>query len=684
MRNWLSRRRGRGTTWAPQPPRLASVAPESRMRFSLRLAVFCALLETCVALSPFYEKAPCPRRQLLSYVAHVGGGGATGMRVYARSKEDESCAWLTVGSVAAGSPDTADDSVDTVTCAVQFQQRLIVEHACRLDRSLIPAKRNGQIELAVEPQGGGSRSIVPMVHEAGSASWEQMLACGFAGVAAGRGIYQDFESGDGARAYDRVAVRDELRNAIASSKIVLFAWPRCGYATTARSLLGTELYADVVVDKFSPQHAELALLTGRPTVPCIFVDGELVGGCHEDERHPGLVKTLETRRDGDSPPPSGKGQNGGRVSSLRMSAEPEPLCDGCHERCAGCAWEWIDDDFLEAGGSLEALQLRDAAARAALGMQPLDPPQEQQPPPPEEQQEAPHAMGGAAASFANTAATTSRRGSPVVMRMSADDSGGGGGGPVEPTPDAEALKALAAENAEVLPQAYFESIKYDEGGVPWDLYGRPQPPVRNAANAGEFGAAGTCILDCGCGAGDNANWLATRGYDVLGFDFCPSAVQTARERAASAEVASAIAETDGGAVEIVRASATDLDAASRIQERAKELGGFETVLDSALLHCLDDEAQHAYVSGLRPLVRTGGKVLVGCFSDANPDPWSNPRRMSEAQLRALFSEERGFRITELREAWYERPSDRASGRGGAWTMAWWCVAEAVEVQECDL
>ena len=92
----------------------------------------------------------------------------------------------------------------------------------------------------------------------------------------------------------------------------------------------------------------------------------------------------------------------------------------------------------------------------------------------------------------------------------------------------------------------------------------------------------------------------------------------------------------------------------------------------------DDEAQHAYVSGLRPLVRTGGKVLVGCFSDANPDPWCNPRRMSKAQLRAVFSEERGFRITELREAWYERPSDRASGRGGAWTMAWWCAAEAVQ------
>ena len=61
-----------------------------------------------------------------------------------------------------------------------------------------------------------------------------------------------------------------------------------------------------------------------------------------------------------------------------------------------------------------------------------------------------------------------------------------------------------------------------------------------------------------------------------------------------------------------------------MQARAKELGGFAVVLDSALLHCLDDKAQRGYLDGLRPLVRPGGKLLVGCFSDANPEPWSRP------------------------------------------------------------
>ena len=231
----------------------------------------------------------------------------------------------------------------------------------------------------------------------------------------------------------------------------------------------------------------------------------------------------------------------------------------------------------------------------------------------------------------------------------------------------------AGEDSEVLPQSYFSALAYDEAStpVPWDLFGRPQPPVKNAANAGDFGA-GSAILDCGCGAGDNANWLAARGHDVLAFDLSASAVSTACARASDEELARAI-EGAGGRVEFVEASAIDLASAARVQERARELGGFEVVLDSALLHCLDDDDQRSYVDGLRPLVREGGTLFVGCFSDANPPPWSNPRRMSEAELRALFCRSRGWELTKLSEAWYERPAARTASKGGAWTMAWWAV-----------
>ena len=53
--------------------------------------------------------------------------------------------------------------------------------------------------------------------------------------------------------------------------------------------------------------------------------------------------------------------------------------------------------------------------------------------------------------------------------------------------------------------------------------------------------------------------------------------------------------------------------------------------------------QRDYVLGLRTLLRRGGSLYAGVFSDANPDPWSNPRRMSEAQLRELFCAANGWR-----------------------------------------
>eukprot|EP00966_Prymnesium_polylepis_P197415 4574698-Prymnesium_polylepis.1 len=51
---------------------------------------------------------------------------------------------------------------------------------------------------------------------------------------------------------------------------------------------------------------------------------------------------------------------------------PEPLCDHCPSRCAGCPWAWMDDDFLASGGDESALRQRDAIAREALGLALLD------------------------------------------------------------------------------------------------------------------------------------------------------------------------------------------------------------------------------------------------------------------------------------------------------------------------
>ena len=124
------------------------------------------------------------------------------------------------------------------------------------------------------------------------------------------------------------------------------------------------------------------------------------------------------------------------------------------------------------------------------------------------------------------------------------------------------------ENSETLPQSYFETLDYEHDLVQWDLFGQPQPCVRHAALTGAFGSTGKVILDCGCGAGDNANFLASLGYDVIGFDVSGSAIATARERSSASDKLRG--NELRGKVEFVQTSAMTLEDAA-MKDRARLL-----------------------------------------------------------------------------------------------------------------
>ena len=68
------------------------------------------------------------------------------------------------------------------------------------------------------------------------------------------------------------------------------------------------------------------------------------------------------------------------------------------------------------------------------------------------------------------------------------------------------------------------------------------------------GAISGRVLDAGCGLGDNAIYLAGRGYPVTGFDSSPTAIDQARTRASDAgvEVRFAVADADPAVVGGVR------------------------------------------------------------------------------------------------------------------------------------
>jgi SAM-dependent methyltransferase len=157
---------------------------------------------------------------------------------------------------------------------------------------------------------------------------------------------------------------------------------------------------------------------------------------------------------------------------------------------------------------------------------------------------------------------------------------------------------------------------------PWDI-GRPQPIVVAIADAGGFRGS---VLDAGCGTGENALYLASRGLAVVGADWSERAISMARAKAVERAIA----------VRFVVADATHLGAMLD--------GWFDSAVDSGLFHTFDDSQRGLYVQSLQGILRAGATLHVLCFSEQEPGDWG-PRRVTEAEVRAAFAD--GWNVREI-------------------------------------
>jgi ubiquinone/menaquinone biosynthesis C-methylase UbiE len=159
------------------------------------------------------------------------------------------------------------------------------------------------------------------------------------------------------------------------------------------------------------------------------------------------------------------------------------------------------------------------------------------------------------------------------------------------------------------------------GHAPWDI-GRPQPAVVDLAESGEIVGS---VLDCGCGTGENALYVAAKGHESWGVDYISLAIERARFKAAQRGIAASFIE----------ASALELGQLKR---------QFDTVLDCGLFHTFSDEERPQYVSGLAQVVRPGGVLHILCFSDEEPGS-EGPRRITQQEIRAAFGD--GWRVRRI-------------------------------------
>ncbi|WP_232376598.1 class I SAM-dependent methyltransferase [Amycolatopsis aidingensis] len=159
-----------------------------------------------------------------------------------------------------------------------------------------------------------------------------------------------------------------------------------------------------------------------------------------------------------------------------------------------------------------------------------------------------------------------------------------------------------------------EDITFDV--VPWDI-GEPQAAVVGLLAEGRIHGE---VLDAGCGLGNNAIAIAAQGYPVTAVDGAATALEQARQRAAEHEVEIRFVQSDATRL-------TELDA-----ER------FDTVLDSALYHCLTDEQQRQYAAALHRVAKPGADLHLFCFADVERPGIALPQPISQENLRTNLGE----------------------------------------------
>jgi len=146
-------------------------------------------------------------------------------------------------------------------------------------------------------------------------------------------------------------------------------------------------------------------------------------------------------------------------------------------------------------------------------------------------------------------------------------------------------------------------------------------------------------VDVGCGTGNYAIWLATKGFQVTGIDFSERAL----------EIAKGLAQQKGVDCEFLIGDLTSPDFEPGIV--------FQFAYDWELLHHVFPEERGTYIDNISKMLKQGGKYFSVCFSEQDADFGGEGKYRKTAKNTTLYfsSEEEienllstNFDIKELR------------------------------------
>jgi SAM-dependent methyltransferase len=174
---------------------------------------------------------------------------------------------------------------------------------------------------------------------------------------------------------------------------------------------------------------------------------------------------------------------------------------------------------------------------------------------------------------------------------------------------------------------------YRTGRTPWDT-GITPPEAVELVEGAEALAPGRA-LDLGCGTGTNVRYLAEHGWQAIGVDAEPRAVERAKTKLAGTDDALVILG------DVTRLGSLGLE------------GPFDLVLDIGCFHSIERSRRDAYAAGVSSLTRPGSTLFIFSFG---PRGVLAPIGLSASEMAQRFA------------PWF-RPVGRIAGTeppGAAW------------------
>ena len=194
------------------------------------------------------------------------------------------------------------------------------------------------------------------------------------------------------------------------------------------------------------------------------------------------------------------------------------------------------------------------------------------------------------------------------------------------------------------PTGWFEPLyraaAAGEAVVPWDDHAASPLLVSWSRGRGIDGRGRRAIV-VGCGLGDDAEHVASLGFETVAFDIAPTAIAGARRR------------FPDSTVEYVVADLLDLPAAWR--------GAFDLVVEHITVQALPDPPRAVAIGAVASLVAPGGTLLVisGARSSGEPvdgPPWP----LARAEIEAFATG--GVEVVSIEEL--------RAGRERPWSRTW--------------